>query len=109
MIFASFDLRSLQNLAAVAPELARAIITREVVGDPAILAAACGALAIVTSEGFIQRDPEAVGRIHAAGLGVLLYTLNDEDIWRTAIDLGVDGIITDRPSELGSWLVDSTG
>ena len=109
VIFASFDLVSLQNLAAIAPDLARAIITREVIGDPAILAAACGALAIVTSEGFIQRDPEAVDRIHAAGLGVLLYTLNDEDTWRAAIDLGVDGIITDRPSELGTWLIASAG
>jgi glycerophosphoryl diester phosphodiesterase len=104
VIFASFDLVSLQNLAAVAPDIARAIITREVVGDPAILAAACGALAIVTSARFIQRDPDAVDRIHAAGLGVLLYTLNDEDSWRAAVDLGVDGMITDLPSELGTWL-----
>ena len=107
VIFASFDLVSLQNLAAVAPDLARAIIVRQVIGDPAILAGACGALAIVTSERFIRRDPDAVGRIHAAGIGVLLYTLNDEDTWRTAIDLGVDGIITDHPGELGTWLVDS--
>ena len=107
VIFASFDLVSLQNLAAVAPDLARAIIVRKVVGDPAILAEACGALAIVTSARFIEGDPGAVGRIHAAGLGVLLYTLNDEETWREAIDLGVDGIITDRPSELDSWLVAS--
>ena len=38
---------------------------------------------------------------------MLLYTLNDEETWRAAIDLGVDGIITDRPSELGSWLIAS--
>ena len=107
VIFASFDLVSLQNIAAVAPDLARAIIVRKVVGDPAVLAAACGALAIVTSARFIERDPDAVGRIHAAGLGVLLYTLNDEETWRAAIDLGVDGIITDRPSELDSWLIAS--
>jgi glycerophosphoryl diester phosphodiesterase len=105
VIFASFDLLSLQNLAAVAPDLARAIISREVIGDPAILAAACGALAIVTSERFITADPGAVERIHAAGLGVLLYTLNDEKTWRSAIELGVDGIITDHPSELGDWLL----
>lgn len=109
VIFASFDLVSLQNLAAVAPDLARAIITRDVVGDPAILAAACGALAIVTSERFIRQDPEAVDRIHAAGLGVLLYTLNDESTWRTAIELGVDGLITDLPSELGTWLTTKSG
>lgn len=104
VIFASFDLTSLQNLLAMAPGLARAIITKKVVGDPAILAAACGALAIVTSERFIRFDPGAVDRIHAAGVGVLLYTLNDEKTWKTAVALGVDGIITDRPTELGDWL-----
>jgi glycerophosphoryl diester phosphodiesterase len=109
VVFASFDLISLQNLAGAAPDLARAIITREVIGDPAILAGACGALAIVTSERFVRRDPDAVERIHTAGLGVLLYTLNDEDTWRSALELGVDGIITDHPSELGDWFVRTVG
>lgn len=109
VIFASFDLVTLQYLAQEAPEVARVIIARQVVGDPAILAATCGALAIVTSARFIQREPEAVERIHAAGLGVLLYTLNDEEAWRAAIDLGVDGLITDRPDELGGWLMASSG
>ncbi len=108
VIFASFDLVSLQNVRAIAPDIARAIIARQVVGDPAILARACGALAIVTSARFIKREPDAVDRIHAAGLGVLLYTLNDEDMWRAAVDLGVDGIITDRPTELGAWLAASS-
>jgi glycerophosphoryl diester phosphodiesterase len=109
VVFASFDLPSLQRLSDIAPDLARAIIVRKVVGDPAVLASACDAIAIVTSERFIRRDPAAVERIHAAGLGVLLYTLNDEDTWRTAIELGVDGIITDHPAELGDYLVRATG
>lgn len=104
VLIASFDIVSLANLAAMAPELARVVIARQVVGDPAILAGTCGAIAIVTSRGFIERDPHAVTRIHDAGLGVLLYTLNDEAMWSTAIALGVDGIITDRPDQLDRWL-----
>ena len=51
-----------------------------------------------------QSDPGAVDRIHDAGLGVLLYTLNSQDDWTAAVDLGVDGIITDKPAALDSWL-----
>jgi len=104
VIVASFDIMSLRHLRQAAPGLARAIIARTVVGDPAVLAEACGAMAIVTSRRFIQREPDAVERIREAGLGVLLYTLNDADTWTEALALGVDGIITDRPGELERWL-----
>lgn len=104
VVFASFDIMSLRALEQVAADLPRMIITREVVGDPAILAATCGAVAIVTSQAFVEGDPGAVDRIHAAGLGVLLYTLNNEETWSEAISLGVDGIITDKPALFGDWL-----
>lgn len=104
VVFASFDLMTLKALKQVAGSVPRVIITHSVVGDPAILAAACGAVAIVTSDDFVLSDPTAVDRIHAAGLGVLLYTLNDEDDWSAAVSLGVDGIITDKPSALEGWL-----
>ena len=104
VILASFDIVTLRHLRSAAPNLARAVITRALVGDPGILAATCGAMAIVTSRAFVERQPDAVARIRDAGLGVLLYTLNDEDSWVDALTLGVDGIITDRPGELQRWL-----
>jgi glycerophosphoryl diester phosphodiesterase len=107
VIVASFDIMSLKALASVAPDIPRVVVSREVVGDPAILAATCGAVAIVTSARFVQEDPHAVTRIHEAGLGVLLYTLNDAQTWSEAVSLGVDGIITDLPSELDEWLADT--
>ena len=103
VVLASFDLLTLQAAQSVAPSIQRVIISREVNGDPAVLAEACGAVGIVTSISFIQREPDVVERIHAAGLGVMLYTLNDEGSWSEAISLGVDGIITDTPDELGRW------
>lgn len=104
VVFASFDLMTLKALATLATGVPRVIITHAVVGDPAILAAACGAVAIVTSHEFVQEHPGAVDRIHDAGLGVLLYTLNSTDDWSAAVSLGVDGIITDKPSALDQWL-----
>jgi glycerophosphoryl diester phosphodiesterase len=107
VIVASFDIMSLTALAEVAPDIDRLVISRTIVGDPAILAATCGAVALVTSAGFARDNPDAVTRIHEAGLGVLLYTLNDEQMWADAISLGVDGIITDRPARLDRWLADT--
>ncbi|MEQ1737177.1 MAG: glycerophosphodiester phosphodiesterase family protein [Rhodoglobus sp.] len=104
VIMASFDLMTLRALREAAPEIARMVIASSVVGDPAVLAAACGAMAIVTSAAFIQGSPGVVERIHAAGLGVLVYTLNDETAWSHAIALGADGLITDRPETLSAWL-----
>lgn len=104
VVFASFDLMTLRALEEVATGIPRFIITRTVVGDPAILASQCGAIAIVTSRAFIDSNPDAVREIHAAGLGVLLYTLNEETDWSSAVALGVDGIITDKPSALTAWL-----
>jgi glycerophosphoryl diester phosphodiesterase len=107
VIVASFDIMSLKALATVAPDLPRLVISRTIVGDPAVLAATCGAVALVTSARFVRDDPDAVTRIHDAGLGVLLYTLNDEETWSDATSLGVDGIITDRPARLDRWLADT--
>ena len=103
IVFASFDLMTLQAAREVAPTIQRVIISREVNGDPAVVAAACGAVGIVTSMSFVQADPAVIERIHGAGLGVMLYTLNDEVSWSEAVSLGVDGIITDTPADLDSW------
>lgn len=104
IVFASFDLMTLKAAQLVAPQVQRAIISREVNGEPADLAAECGAVAIIVSKAFVLEQPDLVDRIHAAELGVMLYTVNDSDAWTEAISLGVDGIITDKPGELDRWM-----
>jgi glycerophosphoryl diester phosphodiesterase len=37
-----------------------------------------------------------------------VYTLNDEDWWRDAVRLGVDGIITDQPVDVERWMRGAT-
>jgi len=109
VILASFDIRSLAAAQREGVGIQRVVITHDVVGDPAILAGTCGAVAIVTSRAFLQTDPDAVERIHDAGLGVMIYTLNSAKTWSEAISLGVDGIITDKPLELDRWLATGEG
>jgi glycerophosphoryl diester phosphodiesterase len=37
-----------------------------------------------------------VRRLHAAGVEVHVWTINDVELARTLFDCGVDGIVTDR-------------
>lgn len=48
--------------------------------------------------------PDAADEIHRAGLSVSVWTLNEPEQWQAAHNVGVDAIITDRPSMLGGWL-----
>ncbi|WP_341952278.1 glycerophosphodiester phosphodiesterase family protein [Salinibacterium sp. TMP30] len=104
VIIASFDIMTLQSLQRVSPELPGMLIVRDIIGDPSALAAAAGAVALVTSKKAITHNPELVQLVHDAGLGILIYTLNDSETWSDAVSLGVDGIVTDRPAELGQWI-----
>ena len=64
-------------------------------------------IAILTSPRSIESNPDLVAVMHEAGLGLLLYTLNSEERWSEALAFGVDGIVTDRPSELDSWIAET--
>ena len=57
-----------------------------------------GRLAITT--------PPMISRLHAAGVEVHVWTINDESTMHALLDLGVDGLITDR-ADLAMAVVDS--
>lgn len=48
--------------------------------------------------GFTIVTPETVSRAHALGLEVHVWTINEEPEMERLLDLGVDGIMTDRPA-----------
>lgn len=77
-----------------------------------------GVVAISPVQGFPQdgsiNDPDftpypdetMINDAHAAGLTVIPWTVDDPDTMAYLIDLGVDGIITDRPDLLRTVLAD---
>ena len=45
----------------------------------------------------IIRHPEVIDEMHSRGIGVNVWTTNDEEILKAVYSLGVDGVITDAP------------
>lgn len=104
IVFASFSPGTLTALHDTAPAIPRVLIRRVLPIDPVEVAQRFDAIAIMTRSSALKDSPDAVERMHAAGLGLLLYTLNTDDRWGEALAYGVDGIITDEPSALDVWI-----
>ncbi|UYN84014.1 MAG: hypothetical protein KIT89_01925 [Microcella sp.] len=100
VVVASFTSKTLMRLARTAPSLHRAAMARYLPDDPVAFADEFGATTVVTSLRSFHLDPGAAERLRLAGLTVIVYTLNRADLWQQAIDLGVDGVVTDAPRRL---------
>ncbi len=80
------------------------------VGVPVRLKAGACAQVPVAAKGVRLVHQRFVDAAHAAGLAVHVWTVDDANEMRRLLDLGVDGIMTDRPTvlrdvlkERGSW------
>jgi glycerophosphoryl diester phosphodiesterase len=104
---ASFDARTLALVATESEIISRLAILRTLPDDVVQAARALGVRGVVAKGNAVIARPEIVDELHAAGLRVVVYTFNEDREWRDAIDLGVDGIVTDRPEMLATWLASS--
>lgn len=111
VLVGSFSHSRLQAMrAAMGPGLATSLSTREVVallaGDTRVARGAVAAQIPDRAGRFPVATRRFVERAHRHGLAVHVWTVNDEQAMRRLLDLGVDGIVTDRPTLLKNVLVD---
>ncbi|HEY0187127.1 MAG TPA: glycerophosphodiester phosphodiesterase family protein [Cellulomonas sp.] len=96
-----------ETVAAVAeadPGLRRGLLVGEAPDDLVQRCTELGAATCNPHGGLLEVDPGLVGRLHAAGVQVMVWTLDEPEQWAAALALGVDAIITDRPDRLVGWL-----
>ncbi len=117
---ASFDWRTLQAVRSAEPSIPVVAlwdqmtwrpdspwlggINPAVVGDPLVGATLVGAN--IVSPTYSLVDDALVDRVHALGLKVIPWTINDVDTMRAQIAIGVDGIVTDNPAMLRAVLAE---
>lgn len=95
VIVQSFDHRSLWAVRALAPHIRLSALT---LADQSVdFEELAQRGASIWSPHFGEVGPASLAAASDAGLAVIPYTVNDPDDMRRLIELGVDGLITDRP------------
>ena len=97
VIIQSFDHRSLRAIRLADAEIRLAALTSD---PPRDLAQYADWGAQIWSPRASTLDDRLLAQAHAAGLLVIPWTVNDPDEMNDLIELGVDGLITDRPDIL---------
>ena len=104
VVVQSFSRGTVAALRSADPGLRRGLLLDEVTED---VLDACAALDVrmANPHGLLLRQhPDLVDRLHAAGLDVAVWTLDEPAHWAAAVEAGVDEIITNRPDRLAGWL-----
>ncbi|MFC7402125.1 glycerophosphodiester phosphodiesterase family protein [Citricoccus sp. GCM10030269] len=97
----SFDLNTVRYAMEYAPEIPRGVLRGAVDADPVAVAESVGATMYNPSASGLTA--ETVDTLHEAGIAVLPYTINSAAEWARLQEIGVDGIVTDRPGAFIGW------
>ncbi len=99
----SFDHRCVRLLRRMEPGLTGAVLVAETAPvEPAELVER--AEAQVYCPGYLFLDARQVRQVQAAGARVLPWTVNQPEHWQRLLDWGVDGLTTDVPDQLATFL-----
>ena len=93
LMFSSFRPEALQGARETAPEVPRALLVDTLWRGWLPMAQALGCQAVITNHEVMTRA--VLGRIHAAGMRGMVYTVNELKRVKTLEDMGIDGIVTD--------------
>ncbi|MFF7442001.1 glycerophosphodiester phosphodiesterase [Streptomyces sp. NPDC008122] len=99
----SFDVPSLRYAHELAPELPLGLLRSALDADPVAVAEDLDLAAYNVADTALATRPQVVGDLHAAGVAVNVWTVDTPARWKALDALGVDGVITNRPTELGGW------
>lgn len=94
----SFDHQQLFEMLQKAPHIKRGVLIEGIPLDYAACCTALHAWSLNCHVGFLNQA--LVNDARQRGLKNFIYTVNTEEDWQWMVELGVDGVFTDRPAEL---------
>ena len=98
----SFNLSSIEEVTAYAPELPAGLLVVEVTDSTVEEAQRLGLKLLCPHSRSLT--PELVGRLHGAGFEVRAWGASDETLMRRAVDSGVEGLTVNFPDILAEYL-----
>jgi len=101
----SFDHRALQHVKALSPEIRTGMLYVARLVDSVAVARGVGVEALHPNWNYV--DSDLLREAHAAGLSVSTWTVNEPEIMRVLIEMGVDSIATDYPDRLTAVIRDT--
>lgn len=99
----SFEPQHLRWMHELAPELPLGLLRSTLDPDPVAIAKDLDLSAYNPSDAALATRPAAIAELHAAGVAVNVWTVDDAARWDALEKAGVDGVITNRPAELAGW------
>lgn len=102
-VIQSFDASILRTVHDIDPTIRLGYLVGAIGADPVADARSTFASTYNPSWGALAGKRGVVEKLHAAGIAVQPYTVNDPRQWKEMDELGVDGVITDRPGALVGW------
>ena len=103
----SFEVPVLERLRVLVPQDPIGLLVETIHNDPVAECRRLGATVYNPHFAELLRRPGLVAELHSAGIATTPWTSDSPDDWATLTNLGVDGIITNRPDELVAWQADS--
>jgi len=100
----SFAVTTVQALVDVAPHLRRGLLIEHMAEDTFSLCARMQVSQCNPSGRILLEQPETLGLIRERGMQSMVWTANEPQHWQGLLQLGADGIITDRPDRLRGYL-----
>lgn len=99
----SFDARVLALVATASEVIPRLLILKHLPADVVAAARQAEVRGLIVDRRALVERPTVVDEVHAAGIRIVVYTLNRDTEWDEVTTLGVDGIVTDDPGTLSRW------
>ena len=95
--YSSFFHDTLTRILRYAPDAATAPLSGPIVGEPWDYTESLRSAAMHPFHGIVTERPEIVGEFHKRGLRLHPWTVDDRELMKTLVGLGVDALITNVP------------